>query len=658
MLTSRTMAAATASIALAAALTAAAPALAAPPTAATVQTNSTGLSGRTVLPDSQAPFTARTPATGAVGPGRRLTIEVWLRPRTAAAQQFATAVNTPGSGAFHRYLTPGRYATRFGPAPAQVSAVESWLRGQGFTAVHADTGRAYVSATAPVSRINAAFGVQLRNYHATAKINAGPYPLRANDRPVSVPAALAPAILGVTGLDNAAPAIPLERPPGTKAGHAAPCSHYYGQHLSGKLPERFGVTRFPSIVCGYSASQIRGAYGATGRTAGAGQRVAMVELGLTRDMFLTLRDYARVSHLPAPSAARYRQLSLIHGAHCPDPFDGEEQLDVESAYDMAPGAQQLVVGGDSCDNGDFGWQGLFNANTAILDGTGGTPLATVVSNSWGTGQEDQPGSETGIEHAFLVRAAAEGVGMYFSSGDFEGPQEPASDPFAISVGGTTLGLGKTGQRLFETGWSDGQSAQFGQHWGTEFGVFAAGGGPSLLWPQPAYQQGVVPRSLSTVPGGRGNGPVRSGPDISADADPDTGFAVGSLTFHHHGRPTFSLEAFGGTSLAAPLVAALVAVAQQGQPKPFGFTDPVLYQLAGTGAYRDPLPLTSRSPALWRATECPEAICGQQFLFAQDDQSPLLRGYTGQVTLPGYDNMTGLGTPNGQQFIAALRAREG
>jgi subtilase family serine protease len=274
-------------------------------------------------------------------------------------------------------------------------------------------------------------------------------------------------------------------------------------------------------------------------------------------MFRTLQDYAKASHLPAPSAARYRQLSLISGTGCGDPFSQEEPLDVEAAYDMAPGAQQLVVGGDSCDNGDFGDQGLFNADTAILDGSGGAPLASVASNSWGSGFEDQPASLASIEHAFLVRAAAEGVGMYFSTGDISGPQAPATDPFAIAVGGTTLGIGKTGGRLFETGWSTIESLRDGQHWLHQFENGTAGGGPSLLWPQPAYQQGVVPASLSTVGGGRGSGPVRSAPDLSADADSATGFATGVLTFPRHGRPVFSEEDLGGTSLATPLVAGLV-----------------------------------------------------------------------------------------------------
>ena len=378
----------------------------------------------------------------------------------------------------------------------------------------------------------------------------------------------------MTGLDNAAPTVPLDRPNGAVLGHAAPrarsaaasrapCSHYYGQHVISGLPAEFGTTSFPTEVCGYSASQLRSAYGASAAATGTGQTIALVELGLTADMFRTLQDYAGGNGLPSPARRRYRELSL-GGSKCGDPFDGEEQLDVEAAYAMAPSAAELVVGGNSCNQGDFGLQGLFDADLAVLGGTGGHPLATVASNSWESGDEAQPASLTGIEHAFLVQAAAEGVGMYFSSGDSSGVEAPSSDPYAIAVGGTTLGIGRGRRRLFETGWSTGVSVLLGRHWAFQGEQGAAGGGPSLLWAQPGFQAGVVPDALAQAPGDRG-GLVRSAPDISADADPFTGFALGALVFHRHRPPTYTVSDIGGTSLAAPLVAGMVTAAQQGQP---------------------------------------------------------------------------------------------
>lgn len=127
-------------------------------------------------------------------------------------------------------------------------------------------------------------------------------------------------------------------------------------------------------------------------------------------------------------------------------------------------------------------------------------------------------------HAYLVRAAAQGVGMYFASGDASGVETP-DDPFAILVGGTSLGIGQHNQRLFETGWSSGFSAIRNGHWVLLAENGATSGGPSLIWAQPAFQRVVVPMSMARPPGNR-PGLVRSEPDLAADADLYTGFAPG------------------------------------------------------------------------------------------------------------------------------------
>jgi subtilase family serine protease len=621
---------------------------------------------------STAPFTTHTKVIGAVTGSTALTIQVWLKPDVAAAGQYASAVSTPGSPQFHHYLSPGRYTAQFGPAASAASQVETWLRSQGFTGVTADAHRSYVRATAPTSVINTAFQTQLDLYQSSAQVNGGGYPLRANSKAVSVPRSLAPDVLGVTGLDNAAPIIPLQRPDGTGAAGpaaaptstAAPqdtgteptCSQYYGQNVATGKPEQFGTTSFPSEVCGYTGGQLRAAYGANLTNTGQGQTIALVEFGLTPDMFLTLQDYAAASDLPAPDPEHYAELSLGQGSACGDPFNIEEQIDVESSYVMAPGANQLVIGGDSCNQGDYGLQGLFDADLAVINGTSNHPLASAASNSWESGTEGQAASLTGIEHAYLVQAADEGVGMYFSSGDGSGVASPSDDPDAIAVGGTTLGIGQTNNRLFETGWSTDIAIRKGSAW-EDMIEEAAGGGPSLLWAQPTYQKGVVPTSLATPPGNRG-GLVRSIPDISADADPFTGMAVGLLTFPSGGgAPTYAESNWGGTSLAAPLVAGIVTAAQQGQPAPFGFVNPALYKLAGTSAIHDIRPITSTTPTAYRGVWCAAKACGIEALTTFDDQSPSMAGYTGQVTLPGYGNMSGIGSPSGQAFISALRAQE-
>jgi len=99
--------------------------------------------------------------------------------------------------------------------------------------------------------------------------------------------------------------------------------------------------------------------------------------------------------------------------------------------------------------------------------------------------------------------------MLFSSGDDSGVNVPSSDPYATAVGGTTLGIGHSSPRLFETGWVDRISAASNGRWVSQGEQAAAGGGPSLLWKQPAYQRGVVPGALAVAPGNRAASSGRS-----------------------------------------------------------------------------------------------------------------------------------------------------
>jgi subtilase family serine protease len=631
-----------------------------------------------ILAGSAAPFTSLT-ATGDLASAKTLTVQVWLRPDLAAAQRYASAVSTPGGRMFRDYLSPDAYTARFGPSPQEASAVRAWLRSQGFTAVAAGAQRDYVRATATVARIDAAFHVTIKQYPASAQASGVGSPLYANDRPLTVPASLAPDMLGVTGLNDAALTVPLEqRGPteGSQSGarpEATPgsCSSYWGQHKLSGFPSKFGTKTFPVVGCGYTATQYRSAYGASMASTGKGQTIAFAEAGgLVPEMFATLRDFARQFRLPAPAAARYKEISL-QPASCkkPDEDRGEEQMDVESAYAMAPGARQLVVGANLCDAGDDGFQGGFDTDLAIIDGNGHRPLASVVSNSWETGFDDQASDINQIETAYLVKAASVGVGMYYSAGDAPCVTQPASNPDATGVGGTMLGISKSGKRLFETGGEFGIAAVKGKTWDVN-NSFGLGGGQSLVYMQPGYQKGIVPAAMSTPPEkgnppgqagcltgppspAPGTAPMRSAPYVSADGI--DGLTVGLITNGKYGNINDA-----GTSLSAPLVAGMVVAAQQGQSRPFGFLNPALYKLAGTSAFYDPRPITSKDPVLWRAEVCPRTVsfcpdtARRAVLWLIDDQSPSVPFSSGQVTAKGYDNMTGVGVPNGQAFIKALR----
>jgi subtilase family serine protease len=112
---------------------------------------------------------------------------------------------------------------------------------------------------------------------------------------------------------------------------------------------------------------------------------------------------------------------------------------------------------------------------------------------------------------------------------------------------------------------------------------AAGGGTSLVWGQPAYQKGVVPASMSRVQVGKQIATDRAVPDIAADAGLYTGILTGYIASVSNGKPgPYQTMPNAGTSLVCPLIAGLVADAQQGQKAASGFLNPLIYRLAGVG----------------------------------------------------------------------------
>src|SRR5215469_170601 len=87
------------------------------------------------LPGSAPAFATASRAMGAVASSQQLTIQVWLKPRTAAAESYATAVSTPGGPLYQHYLSPAAYAARFGASSAAAAGVESWLKSAGFSGI-------------------------------------------------------------------------------------------------------------------------------------------------------------------------------------------------------------------------------------------------------------------------------------------------------------------------------------------------------------------------------------------------------------------------------------------------------------------------------------------------------------------------------------------
>ncbi len=545
------------------------------------------------------------PASAAVA-GAAVTARVYLAGRDRAGlTAYATAVSSPRSALYRHYLTPAQVMTRFGASRGQVAAVRSWLTAAGLTVIAVNDKHlagGYIEARGPVAAASKAFEVAFGIYRGPDGRDD-----RAPAQAATVPAALGRAVLAVSGLDTARhmmkPALP---PPDPNYWVAPPCSTYYGQKIATGKPAAYGKHQ-PWTNCGYTPSQIRGAYGVTasGMT-GKGQTVAIIDAYRSPTMLADANAYAKATGDQPFRSGQYQQYQ-------PDPFTfagpdecdapgwyGEEALDVESVHGQAPDAHVRYIAAGSCLDTD-----LADAASLVVN----QDLASIVSNSYG--EPAQYSTTNAVFDQIFQAAAAEGIGFFFSSGDsgYESPGEdpassfnqvdyPTSSPWVTSVGGTSLAIGKSKNYQFETSWGTllDPLAGSGRHWQftppgrfPEFYGGSGGGGVSTEYPQPFYQQGVVPTGLARhLPDGSiASTLMRVVPDVSALADPSTGFLVGQTTLQPNGRTyAFSLSRIGGTSLACPTFAGIEADAQQAAGSRLGFANPVIYARYGTRAYRD------------------------------------------------------------------------
>jgi subtilase family serine protease len=653
--------------------------LAAAVPAAMTGTPGTGGAGRTSLP-AYVPMWAATvanrgSATADLGPAVRsapISARVYLAGRDRAGlTRYATAVSSPGSPLFHRYLSPAGVRARFGPAPGQVAAVASWLTGTGLriSAVSPE----YIAVTGTAAQAEQAFGATWDSFSVSGRAQQSPPPSARLSAPASAASAVltvAPVEIGLPGLSavpaRAVPAraVPARAVPVAAAGRpsqpATTCSQYFGQRLATGWPHAYGKPA-PYHICGYTPQQLRAAYGVPRGVTGRGVTVAVVH---PWDVPTAASDLANfgAGHGQPLRKGQFTQL-LQPGLETCSPairagrvtFANEEDLDIEAVHAMAPGAD-VVYAGTRCDD-DLGALAGLDAFAQIVE----QRLASIVSNSWAP-VFSSPGLIAAYEQVYQ-QGAAEGIGFYFASGDHGDnslgnpahqpvlPNGAGDDPWVTSVGGTTLAIGPRGGYEWETGWGDHATtlSADGTSWADPPGPFASGsgGGISGVFRQPAYQRAVVPARLSQA---HGVTPMRVTPDIAADADGATGMLFGKTVSTAPGQPASYQEGpGGGTSASAPLIAGMQADAQQAAGTPTGFANPLIYRLYGTPAYHDvtggPLGPGTKLDAV-----LPNGLgSGQPELdtFGMD---------LGLRAAPGYDDTTGVGSPSRHYFTVLRKGR--
>jgi subtilase family serine protease len=603
-----------------------------------------------------------TPADVSGTPAADTTVEgeVYLPLRNeAAAEALATAVSSPLSPLYRHPMTPDAWIAKFSPTRADSNSLVTFLKSQGATIVSVPKSREYVVFRATTDQMNATFDSSLKTYSyggrqliapsvapslpsavgslvSAVSIDQG----RMLTHPDSIAQGALPAPKGPQSFSKQAPAI-------ATPVIAAPCSSYMGQ-FTATVPPAYGTTTVDTNNCGYTAAQLRGAYGvqslANAHVNGSGQTVAIIDAYASPSIVGDVNVFSTNAGEPTLKPGQYSQIvppvsSFADQDACQDPsgWQTEQTLDVESVHGVASGANILYVGGYNCGGG------LDIATSTILD----NKLANIVSNSYSDATEAIPTDVLAGENDLYVQAAGEGIGEYFSSGD-DGdltdlgetaqPSFPTTDPFVTGVGGTSLGIGKTGNIAFETGWGDqfdqiistgGVNSYIDPLPGSLF-VGGAGGGTSAVFAEPSYQKGIVPSSLS--------GGFRVSPDISADADPYTGYMIGYRPILDDTNPIlpnvgpYQTVTYGGTSLASPVVAAQIAIVQQATHSVIGFANPTLYGLDRIlpGSFRD---VKHANPPIALAYD--SKVSGHSWLITLDTDSSL-------TTANGYDNVTGIG----------------
>jgi kumamolisin len=553
--------------------------------------------GASVAPPGFVPLEGsdRFPLAGAVQSGAPtgseiVKLSVYLRPR-----ELSPNIPTPEEMGeippqLRSYATPAQIDAIFSADPAELERVAAYAASKGLEVVRKNLATRTIQLQGPATAAVAAFPTQLADYeHASGRY-------RGRSGPIYVPAEFDGVIENIFGFDNRPVGVPNLRRGGPIASRAITRRNAYFP------PQVAQLYNFPQQQNGSGQCigilVLNGTLGATGIVAPGGYSMAALQNYFQNTLKMNLPQITDV---------------VVHGpGNSPNPNDpndvsDEVMLDIQIAGSCAPGARLVMY------FTEFTEQGWVDAITTAVHDTQNNP--TVLTISYGNPEDvGNRGLWTtaaiqAVNQAFQI-ASYKGITVCCAAGD-QGSSDldpsqadgnnhvdfPASSPYVLSCGGTRL-ESANGVITRETVWNNNPAS-------------ATGGGVSALFPMPDYQRFVtVPRSAD--PGHRIG---RAVPDVSGLADPDTGVLIMNVDGTPEPQPV------GGTSMTAPLWAALVARINQALGVPLGFLNPILYKYCASGVLRD-------------------ITIGDNGAYAAG---------------PGYDAVTGLGSIDGARLLAALVA---
>ena len=250
---------------------------------------------------------------GATRSGQHVNFGVLLNMRnTAGAAATLQAISTPGSASYGHWLSNKQFDARYGPVRSSVSAVQRWMRSQGFRITTTLPSGMYMEATGSVAQIDRTFNTAVRNYSYRGKL------VHANSTalsfPASTPAAVRSAVGGLLGIDQGSelkqPADTLPGPPPGAHYGVQPCSSYYGQKIATNKPEAYGKHQ-PYVICGYTPGQYQSAYGETPLLKrginGHGVTVAITDAYAAPTIYSDAQRYSKVHGQPQFTHGQFTQ---------------------------------------------------------------------------------------------------------------------------------------------------------------------------------------------------------------------------------------------------------------------------------------------------------------------------------------------------------------
>jgi len=572
---------------------------------------------------------------------------VVLKPRNnAALHSFIAGVTTPHSATYHQYLRAGQFRGQFGPAASTINTVSAQLRADGFKVGTVSSDGLMISFSGTTAQVESSFNTHLERYKTQAGVTG-----QLATSAVELPASIASGVAAVLGLDTLMhPEASLIRPPKSAyANYPAAKTAVIAHHPSGAPNPGIDTTDAACVAAdggsnpteaaaqfgGLTDDQIANAYGAFGEynagDFGQGVHIAVYELEPFELSDLQTFDEcyfgdAQAATMSGAGTSGTGNVTIdpVDGGQPAGPGSGESILDVEDVSAIAPGADVDVYEAPNTVAG-----GIDEYSQIVNNDTD-----QIVTSSWGFCEQDEELYEPGAQEAenyIFEQAAAQGQTVLNAAGDTgddtcneirsvpppadQNPlslDDPASQPYVVSVGGTTLQDADPAD-FDETVWND------GANWG------GGGGGISQSWAMPSWQaDSLVPGIGAAEPGGAdwdsandvesnaaslgisdknwptgfcqgtvsgatSSTPCRVTPDVSAEADEFTGaITIYSASFASSFTPSGWIT-IGGTSSATPIWAAMLALVDESSgcssiaPSTggtgIGFATPLLYSLA-------------------------------------------------------------------------------